>query len=250
MKTMKTVRTFALLLVLAALLSACSAGAMELKFENGALRDEKNDVTFLSAPFNYKAVAIEPDRQVAIIKTSKGADVPLYAVEGMDRAKWIAREDYTLYYRSDVSLPTLREMQVTYVTVSRVSGTALEAGRLESRAEIDDLVETYEQGTTIPRDKVTVTPAARFELLFFSDTYAGISYSLEYWKFDSEVIVYAALTESGEIPSLYPGISASIEEVSGERVAVFRLGKGLIYDRVQNCVYAVGSVVEDYFNAA
>lgn len=250
MKTMRKIRTFALLLALAALLTACSAGAMELKFENGALRDEKNEVAFLTAPFNYKAVAVDPDRQVAIIKTSKGADVPLYAVEGMDRTKWLAKEDYTLYYSADVKLPTLSEMQVTYVAVSRVSSAALETGRLESKAEIDDLVETYEQGTTIPRDKVTATPSARFELLFFSDTYAGISYSLEYWKFDSEVVVYAALTESGEIPSLYPGINASIEEISGERVAVFRLGKGLIYDRVQNCVYAVGSVVEDYFNAA
>ena len=223
---------------------------MELKFENGALRDEKNEVTFLSAPFNYKAVAIDPNRQVAIIKTSKGADVPLYAVKGMDRTQWIAREDYTLYYRSDVQLPTLSEMQVTSIAVSRVSTNALETGRLESKAEIDDLVETYEQGTTIPRDKVTASPAARFELLFFSDTYEGIAYSLEYWKFDSEVVIYAALTESGEVPSLYPGIRATIEEISGERVAVFHLGKGLIYDRMQNCVYAVGSVVEDYFNAA
>lgn len=250
MKTMKIIRRFALLLALAALLSACSAGAMELKFENGALRDEKKEVAFLTAPFNYKAVAIELDRQVAIIKSSKGADVPLYAVKGMDRTKWLAKEDYTLYYSADVKLPTLSEMQVTSVSVSRVSSTVLETGRLESKAEIDDLVEIYEKGTTIPRNKVAATSSARFELLFFSDTYEGIAYSLEYWKFDSEVVIYAALTESGEIPSLYPGISASIEEISGERVAVFHLGKGLIYDRTRDCVYAVGSVVEDYFNNA
>ncbi len=250
MKILKSIRIFALLLALAALFSACSAGAAELKFENGVLRDEKGEKTYLAAPGNYKAVAIRSNKQIAIIKPSKGSDIPLYAVDGMDPNSWLAREDYVLYYSSDITLPTLREMNTKYITISRVSESAIEEKRLEKKVEIDDLVDIYERGTTISRDKISDTPATRFELLFFSEVYPGIAYSLEYWKFDAEVIVYAALTDAGEIPDLYPGINASIEEIDGERVAVFRLGKGLIYDRIRNCVYAVGSVVEDYFNAA
>ena len=56
--------------------------------------------------------------------------------------------------------------------------------------------------------------------------------------------VYAKLNADGSIPDLYPGIKSEITE-QGE--AVFHLGKNLMYDRANDCFYAVGEVLESYF---
>ena len=106
-------------------------------------------------------------------------------------------------------------------------------------------MEIFEKGTTVPAGKIIPSPESRCELLFSSSVYPGLAYSLEYWKFAADVDVYAPLTPSGEIPNLYPGIRAEI--VNGE--AVFHLGNALIYDRAEDRVYSIGTLLDSYFTA-
>ena len=243
------VRLLALALACMALLSSCSGGAFTLTYSNGAYRNEKQGVAYRWAPTNYRAVSAKTDETVAVIKSERSADVPLYAIGDMDPALFLTDSTYSIYYSEKTTLPTLAELKPTYVTLSFMT-YAFEIGRIENKAEIDDLVEIYSKGTTVPAAKVIPSPESRYELLFFSDTYKGISYALEYWKFAEEVVLYTRLTAEGGIPDTYPGIHATIEEVSGERVAVFHLGSGLVYDRSQDCFYAIGSILESYFTSS
>ena len=63
---------------------------------------------------------------------------------------------------------------------------------------------------------------------------------------DSET-AKAKLTENGEIPDLYPGVTATVEVVNGVSEAVFHLGTGLVYDRTQDLFFPMGSQLESYF---
>ena len=81
-------------------------------------------------------------------------------------------------------------------------------------------------------------------MVFSSDTYTGVLYVLECWRFTDDVKVYAKLDANGQIPAdLYPGIQAEI--VNGE--AVFNLGKTLVYDRYTELCYPLGSAYDAYF---
>lgn len=230
-----------LLLTVAILLSACSGGAPTLEFENGAFRDPNKVLAFHCAPICYRAASANSKANaVAIVKTSL-AETPLYSIEGLDSALWLSAEDHTLYHAEGTELPTLSQLKPT-----QISNTLADFGVsvITDTQAIADLVETYEKGTTVPRQKIIPMHEARYEMVFSSETYAGILYVLECWRFSEDVLVYARLDGSGRIPAdLYPGIHAEI--VNGE--AVFNLGKTLVYDRYADVCYSVGSAYDAYF---
>ena len=239
-------RLAVLCLSLILLLTSCSGGAYDLIYSNGAYRNEKQNTAFVLAPLCYRAVSALTEETVAVIKNSYGSDVPLYAIEGMDTTKWLTDEQFDVYCDENLALPKLSQMNTVYITLSYIT-YPFEIGRIEKASEIADLVGRYENGTSIPASKIIPAPENRFELLFFSSTYQGIAYSLEYWKFSEEVLVHAKLTENGEIPNLYPGVTATVEVVNGVSEAVFHLGTGLVYDRTQDLFFPMGSQLESYF---
>lgn len=232
----------ALVLLLAIMLSACSGGAVKLQYENGAYRNAEKGLAFRCAPICYRAAsAMVDDGAVAILKSDYDADVMLYAIEGLDSKLWMASEDHTLYCGDGVVLPTLAQMKPTLVTNSQAGfGIAV----ISDAREIADLIETYEKGSTVPSVKIIPVPQERYEMVFSSDTYTGVLYVLECWRFTDDVKVYAKLDANGQIPAdLYPGIQAEI--VNGE--AVFNLGKTLVYDRYTELCYPLGSAYDAYF---
>ena len=173
----------------------------------------------------------------------------LFALKSMDPSLWLSDEEFNLYYSSETALPTLREMQVNRISLVLKNSYNQVMASITNSAMILDAVEFCTSGTTIPAEKITLNPDTdtAYELLFLSELYPDIAYAMEYWSFSETVYVYAKLTESGEIPNIYPGIKATIETVAGERVAKFDLGNGLVYDRDKDVCYAVGKVLESYF---
>jgi len=242
MKQSWRLRWILLLAAAAALFSACSGGAVKLSYENGAFRNSKTGAAYLQAPVCYRAVSIRKNQVVAKLNGVPEENSALYAIGDMDSEKWLADQTYAVYYGEGEPLPTLREMNVNCVTLCQIGAYNAAIGVLEGRAEIEDLVDIYERGTTVARSAVVPSAGSRFELLFSSETYPGLYYVLEYWKYAEEVVIYAQL-ENGEIPSGYPGRA---EIVNGE--AAFHLGTGLVYDRSADRFYAIGDILESYFN--
>lgn len=244
-------RLLPLLLACAALLSACSGGSYDLHYADGAYSNSRREVSFRCAPACYRAVSAIRGETVAMIRSEVGENVPLYEIEGMDTALWLTDDSYVLYYEDKATLPTLRQLNPAYVALSYVS-YPIEISRLENKNSVDGLITLYETTPAISGDRISSSlpdTRERFELLFFTNDrqHAGISYSLEYWKFDSPVLIYAKLNADGTAPDTCPGITPSIEEVSGETVAVFRLGTGLVYDRSAHSFYPFGSQLEAFF---
>ncbi len=231
-----------LLLVCAALFASCG-GAIELSYENGAYRNEKSGAAYVMAPLCYRAISRLDAEEIAKIVGTKSEKV-LYAIEGLDSSLWLTDENFDLYHSETVTLPALWEMAVARISLCLSGAYAVPVATIERSEQIADVVETYQRGTTIPGNQIIPQPETRYELLFVASDYPGIAYVLEYWKFAEEVDVYAKLNADGSIPDLYPGIKSEITE-QGE--AVFHLGKNLMYDRVNDCFYAVGDVLESYF---
>lgn len=227
------------------LLTSCAGGAVKLTYEGGAYRNEKSGAAFVNAPICYRAVSRRNDEVIARIVSKQGSDILLYAIDEMDSSRWLTDDDFSVYYSEAAALPTLREMQCNSATLCISGSYTYPLGTIDKQAEIDDLVEIYELGTTVPSSKIILQPEKRYELLFTSELYPGLAYSLEYWKFTEEVYIYAPLDENGEIPDLYPGIHA--EAVNGE--ARFQLGTSLVYDRSADRCYAIGSILESYLTS-
>lgn len=237
----RAIRALSLILLCITLFTACSRGAIKLKYENGAYRNADKDMAFRCAPICYRASsALLDDGAVAVLVSDYDTDKHLYAIENADPAKWLSSEDFTLYCADGVLLPSLAQMKPTLITNSQAGfGVSV----IHDEAIIADLIETYEKGTTVPSAKIIPSVAERYEMVFSSDIYKGVLYVLECWRFTEDVKVFAKLTDDGKIPELYPGLQAEI--VNGE--AVFHLGKTLVYDRSAEVCYPIGNSLNDYF---
>ena len=236
-------RTAMLCLLLAGLvlLTSCG-GAAELHYADGAYRNEKDGTAFVLAPLCYRALSRLEDEEIARIVGTRN-EKPLYAIEGMDSALWLTDENFDLYYSESVALPELWEMRVTRISQCVSGAYALPLRTITRSEQIDDVIETYRLGTTVPGEEIIPQPASRYELVFESSDYPGIAYVLEYWTFTEDVEVYAPLNADGSLPDLYHGLEAEIR--NGE--AVFQLGRYLMYDRVSDRVYVMKDILESYF---
>ena len=221
-------RLLALILVCAALFSACGERTVELKLENGAFRNTKNGVAYREASANYRATSLL-EGEVLFLATGVLSDgVPLYAIENIDSKNFITDENYTLYYNEAITLPTLAEMKPYIISCCVSNGNmAQELGRLDEndQAAIDDLVDILTQGTTFPKEKLLGYSYDRYELLFHSKEYPGFFYVLEYWKYEE-----------------------SFTFTDGDRE--YSIGKGVVYDRGNDCFYIMGDILENYFDNA
>ena len=251
-KRTPTLRLAALLLLLCSLLVSCKSGAYKLTYQDGAYVNEKKAITFYAAPFSYRVLEIRDLSRVNATIGSGKYKTDLFALATMDSALWLSDEDFNLYFSSSVTLPKLTDMQVNQISLVQKGAYNQVMASITDAAMLADTVEFCTTGTTIPAEKITLNPDTdtAYELLFFSAIYPDIAYAMEYWTFSENVYVYAKLTDEGEIPDLYPGITATVETVAGERVARFDLGNGLVYDRDRDVCYAVGQVLESYFLAS
>ena len=175
----KAFRLLTLLLACVALLCACSGGGYDLHYADGSYSNSRKNVSFRCAPACYRAVSAIRDETVALIKSEVGADVPLYEIENMDTSLWLTDDDYVLYYEDKATLPTLRQLNPAYVTLSYVS-YPVEISRIESKSTVNSLIALYENTPAISGEKIASSlpeTRERFELLFFTNDrqYAGIS---------------------------------------------------------------------------
>ena len=229
MKKSILLRISALLMISLLLLCACAKKAPALTYQDGAYRNEAQDVVFYKASMNYRAQSIV--REPVIFNLSRNAKqdpTPLYAIDGLSESDWLTDESFTIYHNRNITLPSLTQMNPDTVYM-RLSGdhTGSMAGYLgeDRKAEIDDLVDILTNGTSHPGNKIALAPTSCYELLFASEEYPGIFFVLEYWTYDETV---THIDEAGKIP----------------------LKKGIVYDVVTDRFFVMGEILEGYFDSA
>ncbi len=222
-------RVSALLIASLLLFCACAKKAPTLIYRDGAYRSEAGDAAFCKASMNYRAQSIV--REPVIFHLSRNAKqdpTPLYAIDGLSTSEWLTDENFNLYHSSDITLPSLTEMDPSTVYM-RVSGdlTGSPVGYLgeEQKDAIDDLVDILTNGISHPGNKIAFAPTECYELLFESPKHPGILFVLEYWTYDDTV---THIDEAGEI----------------------ELNKGIVYDIETDRFFVMGEILEDYFNNA
>ena len=229
MKKNILLRISALLMASLLLLCACAKKAPSLTYQDGAYRNEAHDVAFRKASMNYRAQSIIREPVIFnLSRNTKQDSTPLYAIDGLSESDWLTDESFTLYHNSNLTLPSLTQMNPDTV-YKRVSGdhTGSMMGYLgeDQKAEIDDLVDILTNGTSHPGNKIALAPTSCYELLFSSEEYPGFFFVLEYWAYDDTV---THIDEAGEIP----------------------LKKGIVYDVVTDRFFVMGEILEGYFNSA
>lgn len=231
-------------------LPACAEKGTPLSWKDGAFRSADGKLAYLEAPSTFWALSALTDRTVARISRTGMEDIPLYEIDGLDPALYLADRNLTLYVAEGVGLPTVSGMSPTQATLynyteSRVNRTPVAV--LEIREQVADLAARFDSGAKIPSEKITQELYNRMEVLFLSDSFPGIGRMLEYRMYSEDVTVYEPLNPDGTAPDTYPGLTAQIETVAGEEVAVWHLGMKFLYDRDTKTYTPVGEVLEEYF---
>jgi len=222
-------RPAALLMATLFLFCACANKSQTLTYKDGAYQSGNGDTSFCKAPLNYRAQSIVKGTVIFnLSRSSKRDPIPLYAIDGLSTTDWLTDENFTLYYNSDRTLPTLTEMNPCAISL-RLSGdpTGTTLGYLgeDQTIAISDLMEILTKGTSHPGNKISVPHTECYELLFESKQYPGIFYVLQYLTYD-ESIRYIDENETIEVK------------------------KGVVYDVDADRFYVMGEILEDYFNNA
>lgn len=232
------------LLCLTLLLGSCAAPA--LKVENGVYSHPKTEVSYVRAPLCYEAVAIVENQSVARLKQG-GDDVVLYAIPDTDTAKMIASANYEIFYAQGDYLPELWEMDANRVQVTQTGTMTYAIATIENGADVQALVELYQNGVSFSADEIDVgLKPTRYDLKFSSPHYPAFYYTLTYWRFVSDVLVYEVIDDPNDFTPRYAGVAVTTEEDGGEHYAVYNFGKEILYNRESGECFAIGNTVSKY----
>ena len=247
----RNVALLALLLVLLLLLSSC-ARSMEF-VKSGVYR--LNGVTYHIAPSCYEPRAYLASGKVAKLERKNMEDMILYEVEGCKDRLWLCDKELSvLFYAEGQKLPTLKEMNPTSISLQLSDVVSLGMGAVEDPAEISRVVESVANGPSFLLSDLTENIARdRYDVKFSSPAYPAFYYSLVYYRFASEVILYEAVENPDDFTPSYSGVEVTVEDhdynevVDGsmvsrvEHLAVYHFGRDILYDVESGRCYMAGT---------
>lgn len=187
MKKRNIIRVLSGLLCLCALL-LCSCGK---KYEfsvddDGNFVDGKSGVTYDIAPFCYEAISVSTD-----VFAEQG-EREFFAITGADTSKWLCDTFGIVYYAKGMKLPSLKEMNISYVDVTNDDVTVETVSDTE---KINALKALYENGTkTSYPANAGFVPEVNLRLKF-ADTENGLYYVLAYFEYPQD---YVSKDENGK----------------------------------------------------
>lgn len=224
-------RLFCGCLCLCLFLSACSGVTKFTIRDDGGLYNAKSKQSYAAAPYSYRAYTYNPDDVVGIYVAWDGTEQNLYRVTGS--GNYCCNEYYEVYLPEGTSLPTLSELHVTEVDLCQTNSQIALATYTDAN-EIAEILSLF-QTVSIPYSRLPRFADANYRILF-ADPSLGLILELNYLVFEEAVVLYEQLNPDGSAPALY-GVEPTIEEVSGERVAVYDLGTQLLLDRSAGVCY-------------
>ena len=169
----------AILAVLTLLLCSCGKKYDFSSDENGDLVNEKNGVTYKIAPFCFEAIEVSEE-----IFAEQG-EVQFYAIVGADTSKWLCDSFGSVYYASDIQLPTLQDLGVDYVDVTEDD---IVVNTVSDAALISELKLICANGKDAKYPgKEGLAPVVNLRLRF-SDRDIGICYVAAYLEYANDYI--------------------------------------------------------------
>lgn len=211
------------LLAAIACLSACSAKVI-YDNENNSYTDKRTKKQYMMAGTSFEPVAYSTEKQYGKLTVGVG-EFALYAIEYTEPGTWLTTNLGDVMYREDQKLPTLEGFETSRIYVCREDEKIHAFAVMETKAEIDAVLDAYLNGTAIPYPS-NKTPEQNLRLRFASDTYKHLYYKLIYLEYANDVIVYTTDEQGNEIEVNY--------------------GKYFIYNREMDRCVPIGDVVHKH----
>ncbi len=183
-------KIISLIIVLTTLLisvSSCSGDLVNMKFEGGKMYNKRYKLEYYPASTNYEPVSIGP-----AYGYYKNLDMTLYQITGADPHEWLT-EEYagnatTIFYSTDITLPTLEEMNPTKIYICSDEGIVVALAVIEDKALIDETIDIFLNGEY--EEYPLINSYASFDVKFYSEDYPQIYYKLTYGEFPEGKFLY------------------------------------------------------------
>ena len=171
LKTFRPLTLAALFCAIAIALCSCSARFVS---EGPAYRDKKTDVLYEYAPFCYEAIEIGKD-----VYAEAEIDT-FYEIVGKDPLSWLCESSGTVFYASGTTLPSLEQMNISYIDVCTESSTVTVKAKIEDSADILAIVSSYVSSDNLGYSGDIATSSYKIR---FADTSLGLYYSVSFFRY-------------------------------------------------------------------
>lgn len=174
-------------ILLCVLVTGCSLDLVQLKYGDGLLYNKRLGLAYKAAPTSYEPVVIGN-----AYGYYKDMDMTLYEIKGQKPSAWLTQEDKgsatTVFYNTDLTLPTLAEMDPYTVYVCTGEEVTFSIVTIDDQDTIHTLVSLFENGADA--EWPLVDAAATYDLKFLGDAYPFLYYNLTYGEFPEGVFLY------------------------------------------------------------
>lgn len=216
MKKRNMIRAFSLILCICALALTSCGKKLSVDGE-GHFFDKNSGVKYERAPLCYEAIAVSED------KFAKYEKQDFYPLSGKDTSIFLCDSFGTVYYSTDMKLPTLKEMNISHLSVVEVKEEDTVINTVSDEAVINELKELYENGeTAVYPGTWGYAPTVNLRLKF-ADNENGIYYVLAYYEY-AEDFIY--------------------EDVNGKKI---NYGKTFLHNRGENICLAIDKLPAGVF---
>ncbi|MBE6597445.1 MAG: hypothetical protein E7641_07225 [Ruminococcaceae bacterium] len=175
-KAKKIIALTALICAAGILLCSCGKGN-KFSFNKNGLVDKKTDVTYIDAPDCYSPIAVSEEVYGHL------DDYRFYEIIGISPSRFVAEADGTVFYASNISLPDIDELQVSYMDICTETTTLKVNKTVEAGEDIKAIIGGYlsEENIYYPN----LTPETMYEIRF-ADTSLGLYYTLTFIRYASD----------------------------------------------------------------
>jgi len=175
---MKRITAISLLITLIISLVSCSSLVKLTPGEDGGYIDEKNGISYLSAPVCFEPVKLGDE--YAYYKSAGGTEVRLRTVGELDPSEWLS-ESYdgigSLYHASDVVLPSLADFEPFEILICVEDVITMHINTIDNASVVARIVNhiALTEPMDMPADGVN-----SYHLKFRSQKYPDLYYDILY----------------------------------------------------------------------
>ena len=235
-----------LVLALALLLCACSGDLPAFEKDGDGYVNPETRVSYLAAPWNYEVFERMENRPVVRIAQDKIDDVILYEVKDTDPSHYLSTENYDLFYASNLTLPTLAELNPSSVMVCQGADRSFVIETITDAADVAAILAAAQARPLDPDSFDASEEHANFTLKFVSEQYPAFYYRFYYRQYDAPIESWVPIENADSFEVLYENADVRVEEDSDGLYAVYTLGVGVIYDYETGIFYTVGDLIAEY----